>query len=985
VIGQTVSHYRILERLGGGGMGVVYEAEDLSLGRRVALKFLAEDTVTTAETLERFKREARSASALNHPHICTIHEIGEHAGRPFIVMERMRGATLKHRLAGGPLPADQVAELGAQIADALEAAHRAGVVHRDLKPANVFVTEHGEAKLLDFGLAKQTSSQTAPPASELKTKTQPEYLTSPGTTLGTVAYMSPEQAQGKRVDARSDIFSLGVVLYEMTTGRRPFEGDNSVSILSSILRDAPAPIMTLAPAAPAALERAIRRCLEKNPDDRYPDAALLRDELRALHATLVSGGARPVVPSRARSRWIALGGLAAILLAILASWEWKRSARERWVRTEALPQLDGIVDRIQIEGRESWDAFVLARQIEAAAPGDPLLERLWPRFTREVTITSTPPGASVYLRYYDEPDAAPLFMGKTPLQKVRYPSGSSRIELTLAGRRPVSDTIRPWWIGDTLSYRLPPPGEVPDEMVFVPAGAFEMYLPGLEDLKTEPTQAFLMDRYEVCNRDYKRFVDAGGYTDPRFWRQPFVERGREIPWGEAMARLVDRTGRPGPAIWEVGSFPEGAGDLPVAGVSWYEAAAYAEWAGKSLPTIFHWNRVAFTVASSTIVPLANLGGNGLVPVGATKSMNRFGVYDLAGNVREWIWNAANRDEGQFILGGGWNDPKYAFAAAFAQPPFDRSPTNGFRCIRYVEKDGNLAALRRSIALPFRDFRTEKPVPDAVFRQYLRLFTYDKTPLDAKIEEETATPDGVRQKISFAAAYGGERMTAYLFLPPAGKPPYQVVIFFPGSAAIDGGSSASLDRDDFYFLQRTGRAVLYPIYKSTFERGDDLHTDSPSKTTSWKDHVIMWEKDLSRSIDYLETRPDIDVGRLAYYGVSWGGAMGAILPAVEKRIKVNVLYVAGLCFQRSLPEAEAVNYVGRVKQPTLILNGELDFFFPLETSQRPLFDLLGTPAEHKKRLVFPGGHSVPRTDMIRESLAWLDLYLGPPGSGPGPLR
>ena len=178
-------------------------------------------------------------------------------------------------------------------------------------------------------------------------------------------------------------------------------------------------------------------------------------------------------------------------------------------------------------------------------------------------------------------------------------------------------------------------------------------------------------------------------------------------------------------------------------------------------------------------------------------------------------------------------------------------------------------------------------------------------------------------------------------------------------------------------------MLFPIYKGTFERGGDLHTDSPAETTFYKDYVVMWGKDLSRSIDYLETRPDIDVGRLAYYGISWGGAMGAILPAVEKRIKVNVLYVAGLSFQRSLPEVEAVNYVGRVKQPTLILNGELDFFFPLETSQRPLFDLLGTPAEHKKRLVFQGGHSVPRTDMIRESLAWLDRYLGPPGSSPGP--
>jgi dienelactone hydrolase len=203
-----------------------------------------------------------------------------------------------------------------------------------------------------------------------------------------------------------------------------------------------------------------------------------------------------------------------------------------------------------------------------------------------------------------------------------------------------------------------------------------------------------------------------------------------------------------------------------------------------------------------------------------------------------------------------------------------------------------------------------------------------------------------------------------------------VVFFPGSGVIETRSSASLELGRVDFVAKTGRAVMYPVYKGTFERGGDLHSDYPAETAAYKDYVIMWGKDLARSIDYLETRPDIDATRIAYYGLSWGGAMGAILPAVEKRIKANVLYVAGLLFQRALPEADQINYVTRVTQPTLLLNGELDFFFPPETSQRPMFELLGTPPEHKKRLVFPGGHSVPRTEQIRESLAWLDRYLGP---------
>jgi dienelactone hydrolase len=416
-------------------------------------------------------------------------------------------------------------------------------------------------------------------------------------------------------------------------------------------------------------------------------------------------------------------------------------------------------------------------------------------------------------------------------------------------------------------------------------------------------------------------------------------------------------------------------------VSWYEAAAYAAWAGKRLPTIFHWNRVAFTVASSRIIPVSNLAGKGPVPVGSTKSMNRFGVSDLAGNVREWTWNESGQGFGRFILGGGWNDPDYAFSDAYAQPPFDRSATNGFRCIRISGSEPNLAALDRTIDRPMRNVRAEKPVSDEVFAQYLRQFSYDKTPLKARIEEDKTMPSGHRrQRITFDAAYGGERMMAYLFLPTTGQPPYQVVVIFPGSGSIETRSSATLDLGRVDFLMKSGRAALFPVYKGTYERGGELHSDYPEATTRYKDYVIMWGKDLGRSLDYVESRKDLDATRLAYYGLSWGAALGAILPAVEPRIKANVLYVAGLNFQHALPEVDDINYITRVRQPTLMLNGELDFFFPVETSQRPMFDLLGTPPADKQRLVYPGGHSVPRVEMIKESLQWLDRYLGPVNAG-----
>jgi dienelactone hydrolase len=463
-------------------------------------------------------------------------------------------------------------------------------------------------------------------------------------------------------------------------------------------------------------------------------------------------------------------------------------------------------------------------------------------------------------------------------------------------------------------------------------------------------------------------VDRGGYAQRDYWREPFSERGAAIPWAAAVARFVDRSGRPGPATWQHGTYRADQADLPVGGVSWYEAAAFAVFAGKRLPSIYHWYRAADLGRFADILTVSNFAGKGPARVGTYAGVGAFGTYDMAGNVKEWCLNET--DGRRFLLGGGWDEPRYMFSDYDARDPLERKPTYGFRLAQYPEPASesvtaavNMAALNGHVA-------NKPPVADDIFDVYRRQYAYDHTALDVVVEATEEIDVGTKQTVAFATA-NGEKVRAYVILPRGVAPPWQAVVFFPAADAVQLRSSRDMALGPAYGVVGSGRAFVYPIYQGTYERGGP----PPAGPQGERDLVISWSRDLGRTIDYLQTRGDIDTKRLAFYGISFGAGAGVILTAIEQRFAASVLQGAGL-YAESVPEIDPRNFAPRVVVPTLMLNGRYDFESPFETSQRPLFELLGAPAGRKTHVVLESGHALPRDAVTREILAWLDRYLGP---------
>ncbi len=739
------------------------------------------------------------------------------------------------------------------------------------------------------------------------------------------------------------------------------------------------------------LDWIVMKCLEKDRDRRYETAGSLTLDVECCLNNEPVVAAAPTRVYRTKKyvrrhrRVLAVVGVFALLLTF-GAWQAHRADHAeneraslrnvRWALGTAMPEIERLLARDDYAA-----AFRLVEQVRPFIADDPRLQLLSTRAAGVISIETTPPGAQVLLRDYSDSNGAWEPVGQSPLKEMRVPRGFKRWKVTAPACEPAEGALMIGSDPAELRVKLDHIGTIPAGMTRIQGQCWKANLAWLDSqmVRELPLPDFLLDKYEVTNRQFKEFIDAGGYEKPEYWKQRFVRDGVEIGWQAALRLFVDQTGRPGPATWANGDFPQGREDYPVGGVSWYEAAAYAEFAGKRLPTVYHWSLAAGDTSHvdvGFVIPLSNFGGKGPAAVGTSQGMTYLGIYDMAGNVKEWCFNEAP-DGSWVIAGGAWNEPQYMFRNADKYPPFFREANFGFRCIRVLADDDVWEQAAR--AVPYRlppALGDQKPCPDEIFEVYRKQYDYDgKAELQPVVEAtEEASVYTRRERVSFNAAYGAERMIAYLYLPRTGKPPFQTIVYFPGDSAWSLPSISGYGSTDTYESHtRSGRAFVFPVLQGTFKRTPP--PDQPVRATEIQ-KWIMRAKDFRRTIDYLETRPEeFDLSRLAYEGLSRGASWGGILPAVETRIKVAVMFGGGLHVDWP-PEYSQVNFAPRITIPVLLQDGRYDFIFPVESSQKPFLGLFGTAPEDKHHRIYATGHSSWLKNEVRQDeLEFLDKYLG----------
>ena len=634
-----------------------------------------------------------------------------------------------------------------------------------------------------------------------------------------------------------------------------------------------------------------------------------------------------------------------------------------------------------IEKEDYMNAYNIAIGYYDKLPKDSLVLNKLNLTSIETDIRSNPNGAKVYYKDLDSDEW--IYIGQTPLV-TRLPGVNSgargyiNFKISKDGYADYTSLTNVGFIKrlsmqeELNFYELTALSDAKKNMVRVPGGNTRLFVSELGDLNIIDLEPYWIDRYEVTNAEYQQFIDEGGYKNKIYWDKIVDEDGNIINWNDAMELFVDQSGLNGPSTWSNGTYQSNQDNYPVTGVSWFEARAYAKWAGKTLPTIYHWYKAAmYWGESSAISPRSNFSGM-LSEVGKYNVLSIYGCYDMAGNAREWGTNP-HKNGNRSIMGGGYDDEKYFFTDNFSQHPINRYKTNGFRCVIISDEEMNFASADTLIQTFQRDFYSYKPISDEVFNIYNGMFKYDSAPINTKVIKDNISINEVWYKkvVEIDAAYGQERLPLNIFIPKNESPPFKTVIFVPGSGSITSRNSQNLTANRIGFLMRSGYALIWPVYKGTYERGyPEFPNYVGNNSKIYAEQMIMMVKDYSRAIDFVEQDDDL-LNDVYYYGISWGGMLGPLFLANDKRIKKAVWQVAGLGARETRPEGSPLTFLSRINKPVLMLNGIYDQYFPFETSQKPMYELLSLKEPMKKMITYESAHSPPFNETSKEVLKWFN--------------